>query len=66
MSAAYTPVCLDASFLVQLVIHGEYVTPAADLWREWHTSNRELVAPGLIYYEINNAIYKYIKRNYSA
>ncbi|HDQ34691.1 MAG TPA: PIN domain-containing protein [Chloroflexi bacterium] len=63
MSSAYLPpVCLDASFLVQMVLHGEFVDCAAALWREWHVTNRELIAPSLIYYEINNAVYRYVKQ----
>ncbi len=61
MSVSLAPVCLDASFLVQLVTHGRFVARAANLWQEWHHQGRELVAPGLIYYEISNALYRYRK-----
>jgi predicted nucleic acid-binding protein len=60
-AAASTPVCLDASFLLQLVLHGELVTPAADLWRAWHTEEQDLVAPSLIYYEVSNVLYRYVQ-----
>ena len=58
------PVCVDASFLVQLVTHGQDVAKAAALWRIWHTAETVILAPTLIFYEISNVLYQHVKVGY--
>lgn len=57
-------VCVDASFLVQLVTHGQYITQAVALWQTWHTAEAILLAPTLILYETSNMLYRYVKAGY--
>jgi len=57
-------VCVDASFLIQLMTHGQYVAKAAALWRIWHTDGTVVLAPTLILYEINNVLYQQVKAGY--
>jgi len=54
-----SPVCLDASFLVRLLL-SEKTAPQTDvLWEAWHREGRRLVAPTLLYYEVTNALRRY-------
>ncbi len=52
------PVCLDASFLLQLLLE-ETVPQAESLWEAWHRERRRLAAPTLLYYEVTNALHRY-------
>ncbi len=54
-------VCVDASFLLQLMTHGQYVAKAAALWRIWHINNTTVLAPTLLLYEISNVLYQQVK-----
>lgn len=53
-------ICVDASVIVRLVEGGTYKAPAVKLWQEWHETGRSVVAPTLLYYEINNAMHRYV------
>ncbi|MFQ5611019.1 MAG: type II toxin-antitoxin system VapC family toxin [Anaerolineae bacterium] len=53
-------VCVDASIVVQLVTGGTHVAPIIDLWKGWHQAEALLVAPALLYYEVNNALRRYV------
>ncbi len=54
-----SPVCLDASFLLRLLLDGETASQADGLWEAWHREGRRLVAPTLLYYEVTNALHRY-------
>ncbi|GAB6064599.1 type II toxin-antitoxin system VapC family toxin [Deferrisoma palaeochoriense] len=53
------PLCVDASFVVRLVVPGEESETVASLWRRWAEEARTVIAPGLIFYEVTNALYRY-------
>lgn len=53
-----SPVCLDASFLLRLLL-GDEGGKADTLWETWHREERRLVAPTPLYYEITNALHRY-------
>lgn len=55
-----SPVCVDASFLLRLLLDGEMASYADDLWETWHREGRRLVAPTLLYYEVTNALHRYV------
>ncbi len=55
-----SPVCVDASFIVRLVEVGAYQSPFVVLWMEWCEAQRPLVAPTLLYYELSNALHRYV------
>jgi predicted nucleic acid-binding protein len=51
-------VCVDASFVIRLLLGGPGGDKAEELWEEWARSQVQAVAPGLIFYEITNALYR--------
>ncbi|MCS6938258.1 MAG: type II toxin-antitoxin system VapC family toxin [Roseiflexaceae bacterium] len=54
-----SPVCLDASFLLRMLLD-KATGPLADtLWETWHREERRLVAPTLLYYEVASALHRY-------
>jgi predicted nucleic acid-binding protein len=55
-----SPVCVDASVVVVLVASGGYEAPAVNLWRRWHEAGHPVVAPTLLYYEVSNALRRYV------
>lgn len=56
-------VCVDASFVLQLLIEAPLSQPAELLWIHWRQSKAELVAPTLVYYELCNVLHQHIRRN---
>lgn len=55
-----SPICLDASFLLRMLLD-ETTGPLADmLWQTWHQDERRLVAPTLLYYEVASALHRYV------
>jgi predicted nucleic acid-binding protein len=55
-----SPVCLDANLVVRLVESGERESPIVALWRQWREDGRPVVAPTLLYYEVSNALHRYV------
>jgi predicted nucleic acid-binding protein len=53
-------VCVDACLVIRLV-----ADPADEvsrrLWDEWDAGRREIVAPGLLFYEVSNVLYRYAR-----
>jgi predicted nucleic acid-binding protein len=45
---------------MRLVSSDTYETPVVKLWEEWHEAGRSAVAPTLLYYEVSNAIHRYV------
>ncbi|MCX7689688.1 type II toxin-antitoxin system VapC family toxin [Thermoflexus sp.] len=54
-----SPVCVDASFLLRLLLDDEVGSRADILWETWHRERRRLVTPTLLYYEVANALHRY-------
>jgi predicted nucleic acid-binding protein len=52
-----TIVCIDANIVTQRVISNA----GEDLWEDWAQSSIRLVAPTLLYYEVTNSLYRYLK-----
>ncbi len=54
-------VCLDASFVVRLLESTSPDAPAVRLWRQWSAEGRPLVAPALLFFEVTNALHRYVR-----
>jgi predicted nucleic acid-binding protein len=50
-------VCVDASFVVRLIL-GQGNPRIRTIWDEWQQSQRQVVAPELLFYEVTNALYQ--------
>ena len=50
-------VCVDANIVIQRVVSNT----AEDLWETWVGSGVRLIAPTLLYYEVTNGLYRYLK-----
>lgn len=55
-----SPVCVDASFVIRLLESADPNSAPIRLWTEWHEAERPVVAPTLLYYEITNALRRYV------
>jgi predicted nucleic acid-binding protein len=55
---AESRVCLDASFIVALLLPERFSQAAFSLWQEWITSDVNIVAPTLLHYEVTSALYR--------
>ncbi|MBD2179647.1 type II toxin-antitoxin system VapC family toxin [Planktothrix sp. FACHB-1355] len=55
---ASTLVCVDASFIVRMLIYLTPDSPFDNLWNQWEESENIIVAPTLIYYEITNSFHR--------
>lgn len=55
-----SPICVDASILIKLVMSGRHESPVVTMWREWHGAAHFIVAPTLLYYEVSNALHRYV------
>lgn len=53
-------ICIDASLIVQLVAGGQHKSRVIELWRAWHEDGHNIVAPTLLYYEVSNALHRYV------
>lgn len=53
-------ICVDASFVVRLATSGTALYSFRDLWNEWQSAGYTKVAPTLFYYEITNALHRYV------
>ncbi len=53
-------VCLDASLVVQFILSAGRESPLLSQWKAWHQPGRVLVAPTLLYYEVSNALHRYV------
>ena len=52
-------VCLDASFVLPLLVDSVYSLPAETLIAQWSAQGATLIAPTLLYYEISNGLHRY-------
>jgi len=57
----YTPICVDASLILRLIMPGDRKESITKLWRSWRTEGREFIAPALIFYELTNALHQYAR-----
>lgn len=55
-------VCVDASFMVKLVLPEADSERAEALWSEWLTTGTIIHAPALMPFEVTSAIRKYVQR----
>ena len=53
-------VCVDANIVIQHVVSNA----AEDLWKTWAESRFRLIAPTLLYYEVTNGLYRYLKAGF--
>ena len=51
-------VCIDNSFLINLLTGGQNATICQEYWEGWQSQNIQIVAPYLIYYEACNVLYR--------
>ena len=59
MPASPETVCVDASFVVRLLLATDADHPALTCWRQWRKQGLLTVAPALLHYEVTNALYRY-------
>ncbi len=59
MSASPETVCVDASFVVRLLLAGSNDHVSVVRWRQWRDEGLVPVAPALLHYEVANALYRY-------
>jgi len=57
-----SPVCVDASILIKLVVEEEQSDRAAALWSSWVDNRVEIVAPTLFLYEVTATLRKKVHR----
>ena len=57
-----SPVCVDASVVVKLVVPEPDRPLALALWGKWLDEDREIVAPYLFSFEVTSAIWRKAKR----
>lgn len=57
-----SPIAIDASFLLKLILPEEGADEATSLWRVWLAEGRALIAPSLLPYEAASAIRKQVQR----
>ena len=55
-----TPICVDASVVIPLVTGSPAAEYVAASWTEWYESGRALASPTLLYYEVANALHRYL------
>ncbi|MBI3927246.1 MAG: type II toxin-antitoxin system VapC family toxin [Armatimonadetes bacterium] len=53
-------VCPDASFLLKMLLDAALRARCLGLWREWKEGGNPIAAPGLLYYEVTNALHRYV------
>jgi len=53
-------VCVDASYVLRLLGSASPAAAAAQMWVEAHEQGKIAVAPGLLYYEVVNALHRYV------
>jgi predicted nucleic acid-binding protein len=58
-------ICVDANLVIRLVADPSDQT-VRQLWTRWDAAHRQLAAPGLLTYEVANALYRYCKLGYMA
>lgn len=56
-----SPVCVDASFLLRLVLDDPLTERAREVWSGWRRSGAPTVAPALLFFEATNALYRYAR-----
>ena len=55
-----SPVCVDASFLVRTVTSNDLAGDVEALMAGWLDQGRRLIAPTLLFYEVGNALHRYV------
>lgn len=55
-----SPICVDASIVVPLVVENQNSQRVNELWVDWHETGSRLIAPTLLYYEVTNALRRYL------
>jgi len=53
-------ICVDASIVVPLVVENKNSQRVNELWVDWHEAGNRLIAPTLLYYEVTNALRRYL------
>jgi predicted nucleic acid-binding protein len=51
-------VCIDANFVVGLLVGERLDSPFDRLWIQWQDAGYTVVAPALIYYEVSNVFHR--------
>ena len=58
-----SPICIDASIIIRLLIGGKGAERVATLWSEWKTNHQQLIAPSLMPYEVANVLHQYVRHS---
>lgn len=51
-------ICVDASFMVALLVPERFSPTALALWEEWIAADLDICAPALLRHEVTSAIYR--------
>lgn len=54
-----SPICVDASVVVRLVVAGPLAEAASAVWATWLHSNAEILAPDLLLAETTSVLHRY-------
>lgn len=54
-----SPLCVDASVVVRLLVDAPESERVHALWQGWHSAGCTLWSPALLHYEVANAVYRY-------
>jgi predicted nucleic acid-binding protein len=54
-------ICIDASFILRLLEPLAFSSACDALWHQWREADYNIVAPTLVYYEVCNALYRYVR-----
>jgi predicted nucleic acid-binding protein len=60
---AEAKICVDASFMVALLVPESFSHTALKHWEEWIIGDMQIVAPALLWYEVISALYRKALRN---
>lgn len=54
-------ICVDASFIIRLLVTFNSESKYDLLWQQWQKEKRRIIAPTLLMYEVSNALFRYYR-----
>ncbi|BAY77359.1 hypothetical protein NIES25_38210 [Nostoc linckia NIES-25] len=51
-------ICVDANFVVKLIVNPLETSPYLTLWDEWEQTQTQIIAPTLLCYEVTNVFHR--------
>ena len=53
-------ICVDANLVIHLLVDPEDEV-VRSLWEQWDSEHQRIAAPTLLFYEVSNALYRYLR-----